>query len=320
MARKPRYRNHHCRCTAAASCLLFVYTATMLKAMHHTSVSHETPLATTRLSSKMQIPYIPETRTALPMVTPKQLGYKHMKPADWKPAFLHMCVVTARRVNSTTYLPSVIESLSSQMMGKVSMQVVSVDGSLQDGATTILEHRTIAHCSEDEKNEFEDSKVAGLVPCKVRQQTWDVTCALEQCWNFARATWTMVVEDDTVLCEKLLSSILATLETSSVTGFIKKHAKAYKFSKSFSGTAFHTTSLHPFTRFAREMVRTHPVDWSLHSTDWNSSLTLNTVQLHELNLFHHIGEVSTFLYRNLEEFRNMYGELRSDQCLVQLKR
>jgi hypothetical protein len=211
----------------------------------------------------------------------------------------------------------------------------------------ILRDRAIEKCIPGIENESADSTIPGKVPCKVRQQTRDVASVLEQCAYASNASWIVLIEDDTELCKGGIKAITQTLVSLCSPSSTRAHPhmshndsdlvsvspssrrlskatkqsespslcpKVYKFAKSFSGTAWPASSLHPYTNYARSKINTRPVDWAIHDKEWNAETTKNHVGVHTSNLLHHIGEVSTFAYRNSEDFRARYSQMRKDSC------
>ena len=256
-------------------------------------------------------------------------------------AALVFCVVTSQRKDNTSYLPRTLLSIVDQWDDGsdkttvhphfgLAIKVLNVDGhdiaipdQIQKRMVGVhgIRNRTIEHCLQDERDD-EDTKIPNLVPCKVRQQTWDVAAALEECAGTVAAAstaWIILVEDDTELCSGSLKTIQEALLPLCQTSSSEYHCpKAYKFAKSFSGTAFPKAGLRAYTAHARSKIRSFPVDLSVHHAEWNGISTDNQVTMHGSNLFHHIGEVSTFEYRNLPNFKQNYDEMRTDQCFMQL--
>jgi hypothetical protein len=281
----------------------------------------------------------------------------HEKPGN-NQLEVALCIVTSKRSNKTSYLHRTVDSISEQIDAQhawesvhVQLHIFNVDHDHQLPVISrhdthhILRDRTIEKCIPGIENENADSTIPGKVPCKVRQQTLDVTSVLEQCAYASNASWIVLIEDDTELCKGGMKDITQTLASLCSSSSTKAHRhmshnnsdsvspssrrlsqkkkksespsacpKAYKFAKSFSGTAWPASTLHLYTKYARSKINTRPVDLAIHDKDWNAETTENNVAAHKSNLLHHIGEVSTFAYRNSEDFREKYSQMREDSC------
>lgn len=215
-----------------------------------------------------------------------------------------LCVLTSRR--KVSYLQTVLRSLdyvnASEDSGFWRSAVVDVDSSTGVLDADILHplDRRIESCSGE-------SDVEGLPSCEVRQQTTDVANTLEKCSHLA-SQWVTLVEDDTVLCKGGLKIMEQSLQG------LGLEVDAVKFAKCFSGTTFRVSSLNKFTHYARSVMRTLPVDIALHG-EWGSG---KVPWGYNLNLFHHVGDVSTFEARNSKEFRQRNEKVRKDKCLSEL--
>jgi hypothetical protein len=180
--------------------------------------------------------------------------------------------------------------------------VVDVDGSAGnvEAQTLRLPARVVEDCGDQ-------PEVEGVPGCKVRQQTRDATASLLECSKFA-SQWVVLVEDDTELCSGGLQ-----IMDSSLKRLASKKMNSVKFAKSFSGTAFPVSQLKNFTTHAVANILTEPIDWSV----WWLDNGANVVG-HNKNLFHHVGVVSTFGYRNSKAYLDLYGKSREDECFTAL--
>jgi len=254
--------------------------------------------------------------------TDAEIAIKSTKPG-LRPAF-EVCILSARRPRNATYLEKALRAIDKEgqgmhldMWGDVT--VVDVDGIYADDEKfrrykfipEVHKRRIHAGCADDGKDVASGS--AGRLPCRVWQINLDVLVTLGICHEVARRAgkdWILFVEDDVTACENSLGEIEVKLRETNRVGVRKDACVVVRFSKMYMAYAMHTNCVRVITgeisRRAREMPHDLVID---ELKDRNI-----TVKVHERNLFHHEGVVSTIAYRNEEKYREKYSDLRSDYC------
>jgi hypothetical protein len=247
---------------------------------------------------------------------------------------LVICVISASRPGES-YLSVVLESLQKDISNLLqnndsirknesvhvrkneSVQVRVVDVSnrpvredIQDAKTRYPEFtfewlsiKSIENCSSREL--LADEKI-DQPPCSVRQQTRDVLSALDQCSQSAAGDgWVTIVEDDTELCPSSVQSILILLDAMS-TRMLKSPAawRLALFSTYFSGASFPKPAIPAFLDHAWGGLLTHPIDHLAGA--WAGAAAFQ----YPGNLFRHRGWVSSFAYRNANQFHHLYDHFR----------
>lgn len=211
-------------------------------------------------------------------------------------ATLHttFCMVTSER--PVSYLDRVLETFKTEhihQMDGVGLMVVKVDG------FNYFQNfkRKIAVCNTKDKE--------GLPICKVRQSTLDVTESLLLCANHT-SQWVVLVEDDCEACPGAIVKIVETLgKLNSTTTAIAK------FSKFSRGVAFPVAKIGAYAQHAQLNIYKKPYD-IFQVKEWDPIGA--AVYTHPVNLFHHIGLVSTINYRNEKDYHKAYDKMRSDYC------
>lgn len=211
------------------------------------------------------------------------------------------CMSSATRGN-VSYLEQVVKSYTRQhvdSMDGVALLVFDADNST-GGRFMRLDNRIVEACGESGTDE------AGIPSCKVRQQGLDVTAALTQC-AYVTSGWVVLVEDDCVVCDGGLDETISTLIRLDV-----RQIGMAKFSKFLRATAFPVAVVGDYVRSVRDPVRlqVHPYDITIIE-QWAPG---RRVYVHDRNLFHHVGYVSTEPKRNEAGYRAAYSGLRSDVC------
>jgi hypothetical protein len=208
------------------------------------------------------------------------------------------CVVTSER--PVSYLERVLDTFREQRvndMDGVGLIVVNMDGTNWGDKVVHPETRKLAKCDTPD--------VEGLPICKVRQSTLDVTESLLYCAN-KTSGWVVLAEDDCEACPGSIQEIAAKL------GQLDSVAVSLaKFSKFSRGVAFPAGKVEVYARNAQAHVREKPYDY-FDVKDWDPHGGI--IYIHERNLFHHIGTVSTIGYRNEEVYHTNYDVMRSDYC------
>jgi hypothetical protein len=205
-------------------------------------------------------------------------------------------MVTSER--PVSYLELVLDTFREQHVNEmdgVALIVVNMDGTNPRG--THPSTRKLASCDTPD--------VEGLPVCKVRQSTLDVTEALLFCANVTSG-WVVLVEDDCEACPSSLQEIVTKigyLDTVSIS--------LARFSKFSRGVAFPVAKVEAYTRNAQTHVYDRPYDYfDIQAWDPHGGI----VYTYTHNLFHHIGHVSTIMYRNDEEYHKNYDAMRGDYC------
>lgn len=209
------------------------------------------------------------------------------------------CMLTAQRPGNVSYLEQVVGGYQLQHidhMDGIGLILVDTDGSTL-GQGVPLSPRVLAVCDTPD--------VEGLPSCRVRQRTLDATGALNEC---ARSTsgWVVLVEDDYEPCPGALDEVLAALSR-----LATQTTSMAKFSRNFGATAFPVTRIPAYVSATLERLYTHPHDIVL-ADEWSPPPV--SVYQHPVNLFHHIGFVSTEHHKNAPEWRDKYDSLRADSC------
>jgi len=220
-----------------------------------------------------------------------------------RPAF-EVCVLTAERPQNASYIAGHLRALQWEGLSPADMTVVDVDGSadLPKPVKVPAVRRADPNCLDDGKD-----VVAG-VPCRVHQNNLDVATALRLCYREAVAAkkhWILFLEDDMVACEGSIQSVEKALREA-------RHVAAVKFSKFSRAFAVQLHSAHDLAREIERQADVAPYDMVLWGNRWNGKT--NIFQIYPSNLFHHVGAVSTVLYRNEPGYRKVYGQMRSDVC------
>lgn len=216
----------------------------------------------------------------------------------WQTTF---CVVTAGR--GVSYVGPTVDSFLKERVFQhdgVSLVTVDVDGSTDQGVFAVrLRDRQHARCDSPD--------VEGVPSCRVRQMTLDVTAALTQCAN-ETSGWVVLSEDDCVACAGAVSEVLYVLSG------LDHTVSMARFSKFSRSAAIPARKVPAFVRYARLRLYTHPYDIT-RVEEWDAG---GGVYVHERNLFHHVGTVSTEEARNTQSFLEQYGGFRSDVCFEAL--
>jgi predicted transport protein len=240
-----------------------------------------------------------------------------------RPAF-EVCILSARRPGNATYLEGALRAIEKEgrgidldMWGDVS--VMDVDGIYADDEkfrrykfiSEIHKRRIRAGCTDDGKDVAPGS--AGQLPCRVWQINLDVLVTLGICHKVARRAgkdWILFVEDDVTACENSLGEIQKKLRETNRVGLRKDACVVLRFSKMYMAYAMHTNCVRVITEEISRRAREMPHDLVMDELKDRNI----TVKVHERNLFHHEGVVSTIAYRNEENYREKYSVLRSDYC------
>ena len=150
-----------------------------------------------------------------------------------------------------------------------------------------------------------DEPDAEGVPSYVMLQSMlDITSGLLLCGRYTSG-WAVLVEDDNTLCEGALNELVTTLGG-------RKVAFA-KFSPSWTGMSFPVCKGRAYADYSASRLKTHPHDVTQRVEDWDNP-DKGEMYTHARSLFKHIGRVSTQEYRNSEEFRALYAEMRDCEC------
>jgi len=206
-----------------------------------------------------------------------------------KNSLYHICLLTSKRPKS--YVQQSLKSMRNEGFGGIT--VIDTDGSF-GSSLNISSYRKTAECIDDGLD------VSSGLPCKVEQSNYDVAMALWVCDLHAEnAKWIIFVEDDMEACYNSLSDVKKALLTTD-----NDAVQFSKFSRAFAikrGMAV----LELFSKI-RCHAESTPYDIVLWNTFPHRTKTVN--------LFHHIGTVSTIAYRNNEDYMQKYAQMRSDVC------
>lgn len=222
--------------------------------------------------------------------------------AVWHTTF---CVVSAPR--SQSYLYEVLTGFEAQhvmALDGAGLMVVDVAGNATSGYIG-LHNREMAKC---DYNDVPGTK--GLPSCMDRQMSLDVTGVLAQCANITTG-WVVLIEDDCVPCPGAVDEVLTTLGRLST-----RHTSLARFSKFLRATGIPARKVARFRDYVRSRLYTHPYDIT-RVEDWDPMPTSGEVPqyyVHDRNIFHHVGTVSTVDAKNTIEFQREYAALRGDVC------
>jgi len=162
-------------------------------------------------------------------------------------------------------------------------------------------NRTMAQCVDD------GNDVATGLPCRVEQTNHDVAMALEVCGvEAARHSkdWILFIEDDVVACDQTLSTVNNTLSSVNAS-----QVAVYRFGKGTQGTAISAKLYGQLIAKIQEFMQSVPFDVVIiYRDDYGVRL------VYPSNLFHHIGNISSVLYRNKRDYLEKYTAMRSDVC------
>lgn len=211
------------------------------------------------------------------------------------------CMPTARR--DVSYLDQVVQSYHSQnifRMDGVTLAVLDTDNSTY-GKYTQLMNRVEANCAKEE--------IEGKPSCKVRQQGLDVSTAMTQCANFTSG-WVVLTEDDCEACTGAIDEVVTALSRLDRDGIAMA-----KFSKFVRATAFPSDVVPRYVDSVLRRIYDFPYDVTVIE-EWAAG---RRQYIHDKNLFHHIGSISTEPRRNDPVYRAKYAELRADKCFEKLE-
>ena len=208
-----------------------------------------------------------------------------------------LCMLTARRPES--YLQRAVISLLDQNITPydgAGLVVVDIDGSASNFSWATPLSRERAVCDTPD--------VEGLPSCEVRQRSLDIISGMSFCAESATG-WVVMLEDDCVACPGAVDELLTALR------WLDARALSMaRFSKFQRATAIPSGKVARYAGDIRRRLYTHPHDIT-RIEDWDPPGRLH---VHERNLFHHIGAVSTENSKNNDAFRQRYRELREDVC------
>lgn len=146
----------------------------------------------------------------------------------------------------------------------------------------------------------------GVIPVAVQQAGHDVVRGLRECAEWQREAawqWLVMIEDDMVPCEGALEKVTEALE-------LYKDAACIFFSKFSRAFAMSRQYLAGYVSSVLARIDSQPYDIVLRTGVWTDGRLVT----YPVNLFHHVGQVSTVQERNEPEFRRRYEALRSDTC------
>ena len=121
----------------------------------------------------------------------------------------------------------------------------------------------------------------------------------EYVWAHDGVEWVVPV------CEGALNELVMTLGGRKVA--------CVKFSPSWTGMSFPACKGRAYADYSVSRLKTHPHDVTQRVEDWDNP-DKGEMYTHARSLFKHIGRVSTQEYRNSEEFRALYAEMRDCEC------
>ena len=188
--------------------------------------------------------------------------------------------------------------------GRVREDIQSAQRRFSNFTFERLSNKTRENCTGNDGPSDRDSS---LPPCSVRQQTRDVTAALQQCSHKADDKgWVAIVEDDTEICPSALRSMAPLLRAMSQEMVESPGAwRLALFATYFSGASFPKSAIPAFLRHAREGLHSSPID-HLALGDWAKGATFH----YQGNLYRHRGWYSTFAYRNERQFHFLHDHFR----------
>ena len=214
-----------------------------------------------------------------------------------------VCIIAAKREN-VSYVHQVAHAFKEET--PISGVLIDLDNHYSDIALPlnfvriVPLDRVVETCDPNEGD-------IGRPNCVARQQTRDVAVGLQKCNEIVQTNgWLLMLEDDMLPCQGAMQQIiqyLAKLDASSV------HTVRFaKFSRAVAFPPPHTVGL--YSSAILDAIQTMPSDL-LVDGDWGSG---RAVVYERGSLFSHIGVVSTNHYRNNDNFRKKWGELRNEKC------
>jgi hypothetical protein len=147
--------------------------------------------------------------------------------------------------------------------------------------------------------------VEGLPSCMVRQRLFDIIGAMTACANVTTG-WVVMTEDGCTPCPNAIDELVVTLARLSA-----REISMARFSKFQRATAIPAAKTHLYAENIRKRLYTHPPDVT-RIEDWGPGF--GKLYVHDRNLFHHIGRISTEGVKNIDSFRERYRALREDKC------
>jgi len=247
------------------------------------------------------------------------ISHPYKKPSSQMPTVLQhtsrlnfkVCIPYAERPQNASYVDLTLDSLARELSPTEMLHdvvVLDLDGVFRQRsgwASRVLQvrrlDRAMAQCVDD------GNDVATGLPCRVEQTNLDVVMALEVCGVEAAKhgkEWILFIEDDVVACDQTLSIVNKTLWSVNAS-----QVAVYRFGKGTQGTAVSAKLYGQLVAKIRQFMQSVPFDVVVtYRDDYGVRLVYNS------NLFHHVGDISSVLYRNKRYYIETYGVMRSDVC------
>ena len=299
-------------------CILCAFIASHLTVLHYfTATSTRRPPAALVIISTPAAPSNEsETTTTTPIMTTPAA-------AAAAAAELVICMIMAKRPNGLEYPQAVLQSLLPQLNdnnnndNSISLTIVHVDHAADaphHNMTTggrareieLGDRRTELHCPEPTVDTPDNTP-----PCKVQQQGLDFAAALQVCAAHA-LDWVLMLEDDMLACPTAIPLLLIALSS-----LDPRQLLLARFAQEPGVAALPVHRIPSLARQIQLEIRARPVDHVLYQSDaWDTLPVRGLAQYtHPTALFRHIGHVSTFGYRNSEQYHQLYdGERMSSRC------
>ena len=131
---------------------------------------------------------------------------------------------------------------------------------------------------------------------------------MTQCANFTSG-WVVLTEDDCEACTGALDEVITALSR-----LDRDEIAMAKFSKFVRATAFPSDMVPHYVDSVLRRLYDFPYDVTVIE-EWAAG---RRQYIHDRNLFHHIGFVSTEARRNDPVYRATNAELRGDKCFEKL--
>ena len=212
-------------------------------------------------------------------------------------ASIHVCMLTSSR--AVPYVAQTAPEVLAQL-GSSNFTLIDADSTCPEDLHPIpLEPRRYAHGRDCETGEDTDP----LPPCRVRQQSLDVAVSLRICLSLKLTDWILFLEDDFLPCEGGIQTILSVLQG------LPLSTKFARFTQGGGAVAFPRQNALAYSKYLLDHYTTVPCDLALLNP-WAAGPDY----VHSVHTLKHIGKVSTIGYRNAEEYRRLYSEMRDNEC------
>lgn len=168
----------------------------------------------------------------------------------------------------------------------------------------LVKNRTFLDCTNDGQL-IQQGLLNHELKCQVRQETLDTLTVLHMCAARAREdAWLFFMEDDMTACLGALQTIHEVLSS------LERNATSIaRFAKFSRGWAIPAESLNRFHAYTLDYLLKHPIDAIM---EMYKDQYQGYYQHPSGSLFNHLGKLSSFDWRNQEEWWR--DKLRDENC------